>query len=347
MNRIRLGEVSKIIRFPLAHSDDPKCPEFRVIYHGDIDRISGIVNIAEAARERLACPGSMRLYLLRPGDTVMVFNGMKEKAGICGFVVDNDASAVPATSLCVIRPNDIDSVWLFHRLRTMRERLMALFREKKSIGYISMKDLGSLEIESPVEDTVKSINEIWKASVDRWHESRRIMGEISKANGEIERLITVQPVTAGIMSNLVKKFSAGLNILELYDRGEYRPEYSPGQDSFNDELVSEGTFFLSAEDIVLLHERISDAPLLSRAMLESSAARPKHVSAYKTVSLHEASMLLAEGIIRDHPFGDGNKRTALLAFCAFLAANGHEPAADGKELADIMIALAEKRFSAR
>lgn len=105
--------------------------------------------------------------------------------------------------------------------------------------------------------------------------------------------------------------------------------------------------FLSTEDIILLHERISDTPLLSEAMLESAAARPKQVSAYKTVSLHEAAMLLAEGIIRDYPFGDGNKRTALLACCAFFAANGHEPSGDGKNLADIMIALAEKRISAR
>lgn len=48
----------------MARPDDPNRSEVLVIYHGDIDRVSGIVDMAGAARERLAWPGSMELYML-------------------------------------------------------------------------------------------------------------------------------------------------------------------------------------------------------------------------------------------------------------------------------------------
>ena len=40
-------------------------------------------------------------------------------------------------------------------------------------------------------------------------------------------------------------------------------------------------------------------------------------------TVHGQAAALMEGLIRLHPFRDGNKRTALLAACSFLLANGH------------------------
>lgn len=178
MSKKKLSEIGKILRCPIAHSENPKIPMMRVIYHGDIDRLSGIVNFWNASWERLEYSPSWDRYELRPGDTVLVFNGMKERVGICGFVADSGTRALTATSLCVIRPDNVDPVWLFHRLRTMRKSLLSLYQAKRSIGYISMGDLGELEIEMPAEGDVRSVNEIWRKVVDQWRENRKLIDEI-------------------------------------------------------------------------------------------------------------------------------------------------------------------------
>lgn len=62
-----------------------------------------------------------------------------------------------------------------------------------------------------------------------------------------------------------------------------------------------------------------------RGMIESAAGRPFHSAfgqdAYPT--LVEKAAALFHSLIANHPFHDGNKRTAVLAFEMFLAANGH------------------------
>jgi len=54
------------------------------------------------------------------------------------------------------------------------------------------------------------------------------------------------------------------------------------------------------------------------------------------MSVLAVSLLL--GILRNHPFGQGNKRTALEAADAFLWLNGYDfVAPDGAELADLIV----------
>src|ERR1700726_2462815 len=61
-------------------------------------------------------------------------------------------------------------------------------------------------------------------------------------------------------------------------------------------------------------------------LLESAMARPKNIWAYSeaTPSLAGLAAAYAFGISSNHPFVDGNKRTALLVSFAFLDANGIE-----------------------
>ncbi len=59
-------------------------------------------------------------------------------------------------------------------------------------------------------------------------------------------------------------------------------------------------------------------------LLESALARPRNRAAYETDSTIFA--LAADycfGIVRNHPFVDGNKRTGLLSARVFLALNGY------------------------
>lgn len=57
-------------------------------------------------------------------------------------------------------------------------------------------------------------------------------------------------------------------------------------------------------------------------LLESALARPRHAAAYGSPSLFELAASYAYGIALNHPFLDGNKRTALMAAYIFLGRNG-------------------------
>ena len=58
-------------------------------------------------------------------------------------------------------------------------------------------------------------------------------------------------------------------------------------------------------------------------ILESTLAKPRNVFAYdETASLPRLAASYAYGIARNHPFVDGNKRTALVIAEGFLGFNG-------------------------
>jgi death-on-curing protein len=56
--------------------------------------------------------------------------------------------------------------------------------------------------------------------------------------------------------------------------------------------------------------------------LESALARPKNLLAYGKPSPFELSAAYAYGIASNHPFIDGNKRTAFMTAALFLEING-------------------------
>lgn len=57
-------------------------------------------------------------------------------------------------------------------------------------------------------------------------------------------------------------------------------------------------------------------------LLESTLARPPNLLAYGTPDLAALAAAYASGIVRDHPFADGNKRVSLVVTELFLALNG-------------------------
>jgi death-on-curing protein len=64
--------------------------------------------------------------------------------------------------------------------------------------------------------------------------------------------------------------------------------------------------------------------LRDEGLLESALARPQNLLAYAeaTSSLAELAASYAYGIAKNHPFVDGNKRTALVVSFTFLLING-------------------------
>ena len=80
-------------------------------------------------------------------------------------------------------------------------------------------------------------------------------------------------------------------------------------------------------------------------MLESALARPLNLAAYGAPTIDELALSLAYGLAKNHPFVDGNKRTAFLCAYVFLGLNGAELDADESEAAAIMIDLAAGEVS--
>src|SRR5919198_5049541 len=84
-------------------------------------------------------------------------------------------------------------------------------------------------------------------------------------------------------------------------------------------------------------------------LLESALARPQQLHAYgdPAPDLADLAAALAFGLARNHPFIDGNKRTAHVAYRTFLELNGADLAATDEEKYVAMLALAEGKSSER
>ena len=83
-------------------------------------------------------------------------------------------------------------------------------------------------------------------------------------------------------------------------------------------------------------------------LLESALARPQQMLAYAEPApdLADLAAVLAHGLARNHPFVDGNKRTAYVACRTFLALNGAGLAADAEDKYQTFLALADGRLPA-
>ncbi|HSV30392.1 MAG TPA: type II toxin-antitoxin system death-on-curing family toxin [Candidatus Omnitrophota bacterium] len=75
-------------------------------------------------------------------------------------------------------------------------------------------------------------------------------------------------------------------------------------------------------------------------LLESALARPKNTAAYGSPELADLAAAYAFGICRNHPFVDGNKRTALVVMELFLDLNGVELTASDEDCVATFTALA-------
>lgn len=75
-------------------------------------------------------------------------------------------------------------------------------------------------------------------------------------------------------------------------------------------------------------EHGGDTGLRDAALLESALDHPRSLVAYGAPDLAALAAVLGHGIARNHPFIDGNKRTAFVAVELFLELNGRALEAD-------------------
>ncbi len=75
-------------------------------------------------------------------------------------------------------------------------------------------------------------------------------------------------------------------------------------------------------------------------MLESALARPLQKETYGEPDVFELAAAYLFGIAKNHPFVDGNKRTALAAADLFLVFNGWSLEADPDDLTQFVLMVA-------
>ena len=106
-----------------------------------------------------------------------------------------------------------------------------------------------------------------------------------------------------------------------------------------------GWRWLSEAVVIAMHDEQLAAHggsegLRDEGLLSSAIARPRNNACYGEPSVFDLAAAYAFGLICNHPFVDGNKRTGFLAAYVFLALNGWELAAPEAEVVAAVLTLA-------
>ena len=104
---------------------------------------------------------------------------------------------------------------------------------------------------------------------------------------------------------------------------------------------------LSKPQILLLHEQLvaetgGSSGLRDEGMLDSALNTPFQTFAGEDVypSLRQKAARLCFGLVKNHPFADGNKRIGAHVMLVFLALNGIELQHTQTELSEVILQLA-------
>jgi death-on-curing protein len=104
------------------------------------------------------------------------------------------------------------------------------------------------------------------------------------------------------------------------------------------------------ETVLTLHEQSlaefgGAAGIRDEGLLDSALAKPGNLFAYSKPTLFELAASYGFGLVKNHPFIDGNKRTGFIVAVVFLELNGYRIQATEAEAAVRTLALAAGEVS--
>lgn len=87
--------------------------------------------------------------------------------------------------------------------------------------------------------------------------------------------------------------------------------------------------WIAREDCLAYHESLLErfgglSGIRDESLLDSALNRPKHLLAYGKPSIFQMAASYAHGIVKNHPFLDGNKRAGFIAAALFIETNGFQ-----------------------
>ena len=99
------------------------------------------------------------------------------------------------------------------------------------------------------------------------------------------------------------------------------------------------------EVVYIVHEESlaqfgGSSGIRDQGLLESALARPRNLFAYGKPTIFDLTASYAFGLVKNHPFLDGNKRTAFIVAAIFLEMNGWRFGASEDDAAVQILALA-------
>jgi death-on-curing protein len=110
------------------------------------------------------------------------------------------------------------------------------------------------------------------------------------------------------------------------------------------------------DTVLLLHEQSlaehgGTAGIRDEGLLDSALGKPMNLFAYSDPAIHDLAASYVYGLVKNHPFLDGNKRTGFVTGVLFLALNGYKLIASEADAAIRTLALAagemtEKAYAA-
>jgi death on curing protein len=110
-------------------------------------------------------------------------------------------------------------------------------------------------------------------------------------------------------------------------------------------LATEPTRYITYAEAVLIHVVVmryfgeAHLGVDDRALIESALARPKHTAAYENADLIRQAATLCFGLIKNHPWIGGNKRTATAIMREFLRLNDYDLSASNAETFELSLAV--------
>ena len=110
--------------------------------------------------------------------------------------------------------------------------------------------------------------------------------------------------------------------------------------------------WITCEVVLATHEELLArygglSGVRDEGLLDSALRRAEHAFAYGDPDLFDLAAAYAAGIVRNHPFLDGNKRSGFMTAYTFLGANGVEFAAPEEEVVLHTLALAAGKLTER
>jgi death-on-curing protein len=97
------------------------------------------------------------------------------------------------------------------------------------------------------------------------------------------------------------------------------------------------------------HEQLAEhggaTGVRDEGLFESAVMRPQNLAAYEQPDVFELAAAYALGLAKNHPFIDGNKRTAYVAMELFLWLNGLELLATDADCVITMLGVAASQIS--
>jgi death-on-curing protein len=115
-------------------------------------------------------------------------------------------------------------------------------------------------------------------------------------------------------------------------------------------LATEDYVYLTFQEAVKFHvlymRKLGEKRfgVFDRNLIESALARPKHAAVYENADIIRQSATLLYGLIKNHPWEGGNKRTATFLTNLFLKRNSWRLETGVSEIVELVLAVESDKW---